>query len=122
MFNKLYFNSNKKIIDKCLSGINKKFCTVLKSDEITPKDILNFLIYIMQTVEKYKIDGSTKKDIAVNALKNIVSKYGNNIKNIQHVNAFIDNILYSLIDVIILVDRKEINIKLQNAIHTCLNI
>jgi hypothetical protein len=112
----IFSNSPEKIQTKGYLNLQQKFKKTLEvGGEITPKDIINFLIYLMQFVENYNTNGSNKKEIVLNIIKDIVLKYKNNIPNVEHMENFIKTVLPSLIDIIISLDKKQIYIKLENA-------
>ena len=113
MFGNMFGNKEKRQISSILNSFNKKFKSTLTStDGLTPKDILNFLIYLMQIVEKYNINGTEKKEMVIKIIKNIISEHKNDIKNFDYIENFIKKTLPSLIDTIVLLDRKDLHIKL----------
>ena len=115
----MFSNNPGKIQSKIYLNLKQKFKKTLAKDvEITPKDIINFLIYLMQYVEKYNTKGANKKEIVINIIKDIISNYKNNIKNVEHMENFVNTVLPSLIDIIISLDRKQIFIKLENAFES----
>ena len=115
----MFSNNPGKIQSKIYLNLKQKFKKTLAKDvEITPKDIINFLIYLMQYVEKYTTKGANKKEIVINIIKDIISNYKNNIKNVEHMENFVNTVLPSLIDIIISLDRKQIFIKLENAFES----
>lgn len=117
MFKNIRFISNNRIFNKSLTSLKKNFKTVLDNgSDITPKDILSFIIYLMQYVEKYKMNGKDKKEIVIKILSDIVENNKNNIQDVEQVNNFIKNTLPSLIDTIISLDRKEFFIKNGNTV------
>ena len=121
MFKKLagVGNNNKKLIMKNTGNLKHKFKTVLEmNSDLTPKHLVNFVIYLMQTIEKYNINGTDKKEIVISVMKNIIEEYKNNIQDPTYIENFINTILPSLIDVIVSLDRKETFIKAENVIKT----
>ena len=116
----MFFGNNpEKIQSKLTTTFKNKFNSSLSSNEgITPKDIISFIIYLMQVVEKYKIDGSNKKEIVISIIKTIVSEYKNNIENVETIDNFINTILPSLIDIIVSLDNKQIYIRLENVLQS----
>ena len=72
----------------------------------------------MQVVEKYKINGGSKKEIVISIIKTIVSDYKNNIENVETIDNFINTILPSLIDIIVSLDNKQIYIRLENVLQS----
>ena len=111
-------NNPVKIQSKITSGLKNNFkSSFLNNAEITPKDIISFIIYLMQVVEKYKINGSIKKEIVISIIKQIVFDYRNNIEDIDSINNFMDTVLPSLIDTIVSLDKKQIYIRLENVLQ-----
>ena len=114
----LFGNNPTKIQSKLAMNLKSKFKSSLSSNgEITPKDIISFIIHLMQVVEKYKINGSVKKEIVIQIIKEIVSEYKNNIEDIDSINNFMNTVLPSLIDIIVSLDKKQIYIRLENVLQ-----
>jgi ribosomal protein S3AE len=112
MFKNINSFNTDKMFDKSLSSLNRKFKGVLKTNsEITPKDMLNFVIHLMQSVEKSKMNGSSKKEMVIKLMEKVVSDNKNNIENLECIQNFIKITLPSLIDTLISLDRKESFIK-----------
>ena len=99
-----------------------KFINKFKKNlsEISPKNILEFVIYLMQKVDKYEITGETKKEVVLSLIKKIISTYKDSIKNMNHIEKFINIISPSLIDIIISLDKKEMYIKIKNECKNCM--
>ena len=112
-------SQDNKIYIKVLSKLNSKFKNMENKNDMKPKDIINFIINLMQIVEKYNINGASKKEIVVRIITDILENNKNNIENIEFIQSFIKNILPSFIDTIISLDKKEIIIKLENALSKC---
>jgi len=101
--------------DKILKDLERKFSPDIRV-EITPKDIINFIVYSMQVIEKYNISGFEKKELVVSIIIDIFEKYESKIKNSAYIKNFLTNILPSLINILISIDRQEIFIKLENSL------
>jgi hypothetical protein len=109
---------NTKIYTKAFATLNNKFKNLLGTDvEIKPKDIINLIISLMQIVEKNKINGSLKKELVISIIAEIINKNRNNIQNADSIENFVTKVLPSFIDVVISIDRKDIIIKLENALN-----
>lgn len=109
-------NYNGRILNKIFLEFRKKFDSFLNSeDKIEAKNVLKFIIYLMQKVEKQKLDGESKKDIVVTIIKTILNENRNNVQNIDSIENFVNIILPKLIDLIISIDKKEVYIKLENS-------
>jgi len=112
----IFSNSPEKVKSKLYSNLKQKFKkTFAEGGEITPKDIINYLIYSMQYIEKYNTKGANKKEIVITIIKDIISNYKNNIPNVEHMENFVNTVFPSLIDIIISLDKKQIYIKLENS-------
>lgn len=108
-----------KIYTKTSSKLNLKFKNLRDKTEITPKDVINFIVTLMQIVDKYKLSGSSKKDIVIRIINDILENNNNNIENIEFIQSFVNNILPSFIDTIISLDKKDIIIKFENSFGKC---
>jgi len=117
-------NYNGKIFNKIFLDFRTKFDSFLNSDSrIEAKTILKFIIYLMQKVEKQKLDGMSKKEIVISIIKTILNENRNNIQNIDCIENFVNVILPKLIDIVISIDRKEVYIKLENSFkNACFSI
>jgi len=117
-------NYNNKIFNKIFLNFRKEFEHVFKNGaEIDPKQFLKFIIYLMQKVEKQKLDGTSKKEIVMTIINSILDENKNSIQNIECIENFINLLLPRLIDVIISIDRKDVYIKLENSFKkACISI
>ena len=120
MFNNALFNrnnNNKKLIYRSLINLKKHFNIIFEiNSKISTSDIIKCIIYLMQMVEEYNINGINKKDIVLSTMKNIILEYKNNIHDYEYIENFINTILPSLIDTIISLDKKDKYIKIENVI------
>lgn len=112
-------SQDNKIYIKALSKFNSKFKNIENNSDIKAKDIISFIICLMQIVEKYKINGASKKDIVIRIINDILENNKNSIENVEFIQSFVKNILPSFIDTIISLDKKEIIIKLENTLTKC---
>ena len=120
MFNNALFNrnnNNKKLIYRSLINLKKHFNIIFEiNSKISTSDIIKCIIYLMQMVEEYNINGINKKEIVLYTMKNIILEYKNNIHAYEYIENFINTILPSLIDTIISLDKKDKYIKIENVI------
>ena len=112
-----FFSSKLCSPDKVFKRLENKFIPHLKN-EITPRDIIQFIIFLMQDIEKYDISGSDKKDLVISLVTDIFEKYQEKIKNSEEIKNFIKNVLPSLINILVSLDRQEIFIKLENSLSS----
>ena len=92
MFNNALFNrnnNNKKLIYRSLINLKKHFNIIFEiNSKISTSDIIKCIIYLMQMVEEYNINGINKKEIVLYTMKNIILEYKNNI----HAYEYIENL------------------------------
>lgn len=91
----------------------KELCEVIFSKNLDINNIVNYIVLLMKIVDTYKdISNIEKKRVVLF----VMNKYINTkeIENYDVIKTFIDNILPSMIDTLVLVDNKEIVIKTDN--------
>jgi hypothetical protein len=92
-------------------NVQNKFNKIFLKNNINVDNILNIIIYIMQIIDNYdNIEESTKKLLLINIIRKIVYNYEKSINNCDKIHDFIDYILPSLIDKIILIDKRKIKV------------
>lgn len=91
-------------------NVQNKFGKIFFKKNINIENILTIIIYIMQIIEEYDIEESNKKLLVINIIRKIVYNYEKCINNCDKIHDFIDYILPSLIDKIILIDKRKIKV------------
>jgi hypothetical protein len=98
------------IYDKLYKSLEK----IMEKDTISPSNIVNIVINLMQFIEEYKmLDGNSKKQAIIDILTKFIEDNLKNIKEHELLLEFIKHILPYLIDVIISIDRKELEINVK---------
>ena len=99
---------------------------IINDEQLISDNIVKITIMLMQVVEKYRVSGKQKKDLVIEVLKDFIlkmegdsnTKFLSFINNKNKLKLFINNFLPSIIDNIILVDKKILSIKVKNS-NTC---
>lgn len=110
---RIYRIDDDKICNSVLKNFNRKFKYILNQNtKIKPKHILNFIVYLMQNIEQYNIKGDKKKELVIKLINNIVNINKENIHNKDHIDAFVKHSVPTTIDTLIMLDRKDLAIKI----------
>lgn len=94
--------------------------TLSKGDSpVTKENITTIVINLMQLVEKYPdLTGKQKKKLVIHVVKKFIEDKTDNEEE-EVLLTFVDIFLPALIDTLVLVDKKEIVIKLKKTFSSC---
>lgn len=114
----LFFSKYKNITMELYSIIKR----ISINDKITKTNVIDICIKLMQLVEKYpNIKGEEKKRIVITVLKQFITDTLI-IEEQLALLLFIEQILPSIIDTLISIDKKELTIKIRKgfkSLFTC---
>jgi hypothetical protein len=103
------------IYDKLYKSLEK----IIEQETISPSNIINIVINLMQFIEQYKVlDGNSKKQAIIDILITFIENNGSSIIESELLLDFIKNILPYVIDVIISIDKKELEINVKECCKT----
>lgn len=88
---------------------------MVKAQALTTSNIINVVVNLMIIAERFShMTGLQKKGYVIQVLRLVVEKNVTDSK--EEILMFIDNVLPSLIDTMISLDRKEVQIKVQGCL------
>lgn len=106
-------------INKCIQNdLYNILSSLLKNDNLNSQNIIKVCLNLMQVIEKFKnIHGIEKRDIVLKTLQLYVT---DNVTDNKDVLLFlIENVLPSMIETFISIDKKELKIKIKKSINFC---
>lgn len=87
---------------------------IIGKGNINSSNIVTILISLMQIVEKYQdVSGIQKKAIILKALKLVINDQVTNEEEAKALNLLVEVTLPTVIDTLVSVDKKEIQIKIK---------
>ena len=103
------------LVDKLYDSLS----SIIGDQQVTSANIVFIATNLMQIVEKYpSLSGSKKKPLVIHVLKRFVIDHLDG-EDESALLLFIDTFLPSVIDSIILIDKKKIIIKIKKGLKAC---
>jgi hypothetical protein len=110
------------IKENSIIKVYNEIYSIIGSDEkLTSMNIINIVLSLMQFIEGFKdVSGPLKKEIITQALDRYIKATMGDSKEAAAIRLVIDNVLPSVIDSFIKLDKKEIKIKIKKCVSKLL--
>lgn len=105
-----------KLVEESLlfNKLYQQISTMIGDKKVTSASIVSILLSAMQIVEKYKeISGEEKKSLVLKVLKMVIDDTVDDQIEATNLKLLVDITLPAVIDMLVSVDKKELQIKMQ---------
>ena len=87
---------------------------LLADSKLSPSNVVTIVVSLMQLIEKYsELSGLQKKQVVLEALNMLIDDSNDNVEDAAQLKLLVQVTLPTVIDTIVSVDRKQLQIKLK---------